>query len=128
MSRSCPRVISPEPTRSTLTTSAPIHASNCVHVGPDCTCVKSRMRTPSNALPINSPLRHSCHPEPSEVSPERPLKSVGAAVDFHASNLLLWRMRSLVAALLGMTQPFPIAAMLRIWLLDVCVISSLPSD
>src|SRR5437773_4569139 len=52
MSRSWPRVISPEPTRSTLTTSAPIHARSCVHVGPDCTCVKSRMRTPSNALPI----------------------------------------------------------------------------
>src|SRR6516225_7255264 len=32
-------------------TSAPMKASNCVHVGPDCTCVKSRMRTPSSALP-----------------------------------------------------------------------------
>src|SRR5690606_542708 len=26
-------------------------ASNCVQVGPDCTCVKSRMRTPVSALP-----------------------------------------------------------------------------
>src|SRR5437660_2398129 len=51
MSRSCPRVISPEPTRSTLITSAPIHARSWVQVGPDCTCVKSRMRTPSSALP-----------------------------------------------------------------------------
>ena len=47
--------MSPSPARSTLTTSAPSHASSCVHVGPDCTCVKSRMRTPSNALPITFP-------------------------------------------------------------------------
>src|SRR5262245_5064798 len=52
MSRSWPRVTSPSPARSTLMTSAPSHASSCVHVGPDCTCVKSRMRTPSSALPI----------------------------------------------------------------------------
>src|SRR5581483_11401104 len=52
MSCSCSRVTSPEPARSTLITSAPNHASNCVQVGPDCTCVKSRMRTPSNALPM----------------------------------------------------------------------------
>src|SRR5580700_4284990 len=50
MSRSCSRVISPAPARSTLITSAPNHASSCVQVGPDCTWVKSRMRTPSNAL------------------------------------------------------------------------------
>src|ERR1700752_4452422 len=43
--------MSPVPGRSTLMTSAPIKASNCVQVGPDCTCVKSRMRTPSSALP-----------------------------------------------------------------------------
>src|SRR4051812_17384893 len=53
MSRNWPRVTSPSPARSTLTTSAPSHASSCVHVGPDCTCVKSRMRTPSSALPIS---------------------------------------------------------------------------
>src|SRR5271168_1545892 len=50
MSRSCSRVISPAPARSILITSAPNHASSCVQVGPDCTCVKSRIRTPSNAL------------------------------------------------------------------------------
>src|SRR5215467_9801109 len=50
-SRSCSRVISPAPARSTLITSAPNHASSWVQVGPDCTCVKSRMRTPSSALP-----------------------------------------------------------------------------
>src|SRR6478752_5448587 len=50
MSCSCPRVMSPTPGRSTLITSAPSQASSCVHVGPDCTCVKSRMRTPSSAL------------------------------------------------------------------------------
>src|SRR5262245_55892520 len=43
--------MSPTPGRSTLMTSAPMKASNCVQVGPDCTCVKSRMRTPSSALP-----------------------------------------------------------------------------
>src|SRR5471032_3132179 len=52
ISRSCSRVMSPAPARSTLITSAPNHASNCVQVGPDCTCVKSRMRTPSSALLI----------------------------------------------------------------------------
>src|ERR1700704_193999 len=57
MSRSCPRVMSPSPARSTLITSAPIHARSCVQVGPDCTCVKSRMRTPSSALPISSSSR-----------------------------------------------------------------------
>src|SRR6478736_8447700 len=50
MSRSWPRVASPSPGRSTLITSAPNQASNWVQVGPDCTWVKSRMRTPSRAL------------------------------------------------------------------------------
>src|ERR1700744_2396940 len=48
----CPRVMSPVPGRSTLITSAPNQASNCVQVGPDCTWVKSRIRTPSSALDI----------------------------------------------------------------------------
>src|SRR5258708_20203938 len=43
--------MSPPPGRSTLITSAPMKARSCVQVGPDCTCVKSRMRTPSSALP-----------------------------------------------------------------------------
>src|SRR5260370_20366495 len=47
-----PRVISPTPGRSTLITSAPNHASNCVQVGPDWTCVKSRMRMPLSAFVI----------------------------------------------------------------------------
>src|ERR1700733_13576655 len=51
-SRSCSRVTSPLPAFSTLITSAPNQAKSCVQVGPDCTCVKSRMRTPSNALPM----------------------------------------------------------------------------
>src|SRR6202158_1380661 len=51
ISRSCSRVMSPAPVRSILITSAPNQASSCVQVGPDCTCVKSRMRTPSSALP-----------------------------------------------------------------------------
>src|SRR4051794_16486028 len=52
MSCSWPRVMSPTPGRSTLITSAPNHASNCVQVGPDWTWVKSRMRTPSSAFVI----------------------------------------------------------------------------
>src|SRR6202044_3141370 len=47
-----PRVISPTPGRSTLITSAPNQASNCVQVGPDWTWVKSRMRTPFSAFVI----------------------------------------------------------------------------
>src|SRR6185312_7696687 len=43
--------MSPMPGRSTLMTSAPNQARSCVQVGPDCTCVKSRMRTPWSALP-----------------------------------------------------------------------------
>src|SRR5258706_3360824 len=52
LSCNLPRVISPTPGRSTLITSAPNHASNCVQVGPDWTCVKSRMRTPLSAFVI----------------------------------------------------------------------------
>ena len=47
-SRSCPRVASPCG-GSNLITSAPIHASSCEHVGPACTWVMSRMRTPFSA-------------------------------------------------------------------------------
>src|SRR6516164_5320938 len=43
--------MSPTPGRSTLITSAPSQANSCVQVGPDCTCVKSRIRTPVRALP-----------------------------------------------------------------------------
>src|SRR5690242_14549838 len=43
--------MSPWPGRSTLITSAPNHASNWVQVGPDWTWVKSRIFTPSSALP-----------------------------------------------------------------------------
>src|ERR1700743_384203 len=42
--------MSPTPGRSTLITSAPNHANNCVQVGPDWTWVKSRMRTPFSAF------------------------------------------------------------------------------
>src|SRR3954451_10283311 len=52
MSCSWPRVMSPVPGRSTLITSAPNQASNWVQVGPDCTWVKSRIRTPSSAFDI----------------------------------------------------------------------------
>src|SRR5882757_6634103 len=57
ISCSWPRVMSPTPGRSTLITSAPNQASNCVQVGPDWTWVKSRIRTPLSALVIiSSPL------------------------------------------------------------------------
>src|SRR5476651_1046567 len=48
---SWPRVMSPTPGRSTLITSAPNQASSWVQVGPDWTWVKSRIFTPSSALP-----------------------------------------------------------------------------
>src|SRR6185436_18715888 len=71
-SRSCPRVMSPTPGRSTLITSAPIQASSCVQVGPDCTCVKSRIRTPSSALliPLPHPIEHPeyANPDPRPAS------------------------------------------------------------
>src|SRR4029453_5211867 len=51
MSCSWPRVMSPVPGRAILITSAPNHAKSCVQVGPDWTCVKSRILTPSSALP-----------------------------------------------------------------------------
>ena len=53
-SRSWPRVASPAGD-SNLITSAPIHASSCELVGPACTCVMSRMRTPFNASIYRSP-------------------------------------------------------------------------
>src|SRR5712692_8421032 len=43
--------MSPMPGRSTLITSAPNQASICVQVGPAWTWLRSRMRTPSSALP-----------------------------------------------------------------------------
>src|SRR5712692_1161162 len=53
-SRSCPRVASPCGF-SNLMTSAPIHASSCEQVGPACTCVMSRIRTPFRAsIPISN--------------------------------------------------------------------------
>src|SRR5947209_352694 len=45
--------MSPTPGRSTLITSAPNQARSWVQVGPDCTCVKSRTRTPSSDLPAS---------------------------------------------------------------------------
>src|SRR5690606_11761097 len=48
--------MSPTPGRSTLMTSAPNQARSCVQVGPDCTCVKSRIRTPSRAFIAFPPL------------------------------------------------------------------------
>src|ERR1051325_584036 len=48
-SRSWPRVASPCGF-SNLITSAPIQARSCEQVGPACTCVMSRMRTPSSAF------------------------------------------------------------------------------
>src|SRR5262249_45406025 len=52
ISRSCPRVISPRPGGSTFTTSAPRNPNICVQDGPDCTCVMSKIRTPSRAFPM----------------------------------------------------------------------------
>src|SRR5581483_9548384 len=51
-SRSCVRVMSPRPGISTLITSAPSQARIWVQLGPDCTWVMSRTRTPVNAFSI----------------------------------------------------------------------------
>src|SRR5437588_11121982 len=73
MSRSCARVISPSPARSTLITSARSHARSCVQVGPDCTWVKSRMRTPSRARPAcpNGLVEGFGRPEAADWPPAR---------------------------------------------------------
>src|ERR1700754_1043962 len=55
MSRTGLRVTSPAGA-SSFTTSAPSHASICVHDGPDWTCVMSSTRTPSSAFPKTVPL------------------------------------------------------------------------
>src|SRR5215471_3675585 len=57
--------MSPTPGRSTLITSAPNHARSCVQVGPDCTWVKSRMRTPVSALVICFPPKNLSLPTSS---------------------------------------------------------------
>src|SRR6266446_1210884 len=56
MSRNLLRVTSPTPGRSTFSTSAPNHASNCVHAGPACTPVKSMILIPSRGRPM---IKHS---------------------------------------------------------------------
>src|SRR3569832_2614975 len=58
----CPRVMSPTPGRSTLITSAPNQASNCVQVGPDWTWVKSRIRTPLSAFVMVLLPTRICYP------------------------------------------------------------------
>src|SRR5215467_2520497 len=61
ISRSCSRVMSPRPGGSSLMTSAPRKPSICVQDGPDCTCVMSRIRTPSRAFPMINLLCGHCH-------------------------------------------------------------------
>src|SRR5271167_1110128 len=63
--------MSPRPGISTLITSAPIHANSCVPVGPAWTWLRSRIRTPSSALLINSsPL--NAPRLPSGLQPPQP--------------------------------------------------------
>src|SRR4029077_20696229 len=90
MSRSCSRVMSPAPARSTLITPAPSHASSCVQVGPDCTWVKSRMRTPSHALPtgvFSASLVHAL-----ALRPPRALPRVDPDVDHCRAARALYRL------------------------------------
>src|SRR5690242_8612886 len=87
--------MSPSPARSTLITSAPNHASSCVHVGPDCTWVKSRMRTPSNALPMLHPLVSSCLPVIASLDPGSP-SAAGACGPSLVHRLVLGAGRVLV--------------------------------
>src|ERR1700677_2603118 len=84
-----PRVMSPTPGRSTLITSAPNHASNCVQVGPDWTWVKSRMRTPFSALVMMSLLgicNIYCRHARESGHPVLPVDSIG-----HGLHLTLVR-------------------------------------
>src|SRR5258707_12319755 len=84
--------MSPTPGRSTLITSAPNQASSWVQVGPGWTCVKSRMRTPSSALPS---LPHGL----DETLGNAPLAG------FFATTLSAGRL----AALLAFALPLPFA-------------------
>ena len=56
MSRSWERVTSPEPGRSTLTTSAPNQASSWVQAGPACTWVKSMILMPLSGVVMVFPF------------------------------------------------------------------------
>src|SRR5246127_1186255 len=90
VARSCSGGMSPAPARSTLITSAPSHASSCVQVGPDCTWVKSRMRTPSNALPtgvFSASLVHGL-----VLRPRRVLARVDPDVDHGRAARALYRL------------------------------------
>src|SRR5687768_5369564 len=78
MSRSWLRVGSPSPGRSILMTSAPNHARIWVHVGPDCTCVISRIRTPSKAFPMIAPFLEMRKPfEPGILSSVGTFENIG---------------------------------------------------
>src|SRR5690348_9885389 len=80
--------MSPTPGRSILITSAPNQARSWVQVGPDCTWVKSRMRTPSSALPIvSTSLVHGLSFGPRRVFPR-----VDPNIDNRRSPALLDRL------------------------------------
>src|ERR1700733_14670903 len=80
-----PRVISPTPGRSTLITSAPNHASNCVQVGPDCTWVKSKIR-----MPLSASLIVSLLPAQKATVPRlRSTRAAAALYQYRRRGLLL---------------------------------------
>src|SRR5258707_13873478 len=81
--------MSPTPGRSTLITSAPNHASNCVQVGPDWTWVKSRIRTLLSAFVIVL-LRIVSAPAPAGRKWDGGIRDpVRIAVDLFLTNLAL---------------------------------------
>src|SRR5947209_19303295 len=115
MSRSCPRVISPVPGRSTLITSAPNQARSWVQVGPAWTWLISSTRTPSSALPAAPRGRAEGFFASDDVPPAFTL-AVGL-VDFSEMTRLRALLRSgafLASALATDVLPVPLAGLVRL--------------
>src|SRR5271168_1439627 len=87
--------MSPTPGRSTLITSAPNHASNCVQVGPDWTWVKSRMRTPFSAFVISLSSDLFCRHARQSGHPVITVDSVGHDIGL---TIVRWLLDSLAGA------------------------------
>src|SRR5579863_5546789 len=103
--------MSPTPGRSTLITSAPNHARSCVQVGPDCTWVKSRMRTPSSARPAWPQGFADGRGKP--LAATGPLRAGRAAGFFPALSLTTFFADFLAAEALDEALDFALAAFLR---------------
>src|ERR1700738_1505790 len=94
--------MSPVPGRSTLITSAPNQARSCGQVGPDWTWVKSRILTPSSALPSL--------PQGLDETLGRPLPFGFLATTFRTGRLAGVRAFALGAFALLVALPFAFRA------------------